>query len=97
LNRRFEDQGLPKNRAPPSGRTRATGSAPAGVTGVSYRLDSQDSVCITRFGLNYRWGCRRMRTVPTPPVQPNSVFCDEKVVVVAETSSKKVQLRSKFA
>ena len=35
-----------------------TGSAPAGVTGVPYRLGSQDSVWITRFGLNYRWGGR---------------------------------------
>jgi outer membrane immunogenic protein len=36
--------------------TRVTGVAPAGVTGVPYRLGSQDSVWITRIGLNYRWG-----------------------------------------
>jgi outer membrane immunogenic protein len=35
--------------------TRVTGVAPAGVTGVAYRLGSQDSVWITRIGLNYRW------------------------------------------
>ena len=37
---------------------RVTGVPPAGVAGVTYRLGSQDSVWIIRFGLNYRWGGR---------------------------------------
>jgi hypothetical protein len=39
-----------------SDNTQVIGVAPAGATGVSYRLGSQDSVWITRIGLNYRWG-----------------------------------------
>ena len=40
-----------------SDNTRVTGTRRPGWPG-SYRLGSQDSVWVTRFGLNYRWGGR---------------------------------------
>jgi hypothetical protein len=41
-----------------SDNTTVTGTPPAGTAGGAYRLGSQDSVWITRIGLNYRWGGR---------------------------------------
>ena len=41
-----------------SDNTTVTGAAPIGVSGVPYRLGSQDSLWITRFSLVYRWDSR---------------------------------------